>query len=97
MAEFVEVARLDEQPPGTGSTFTIQGKDIALFNVDGTIHAMDDRCLHAAASLESGKLEGKVVTCRTYSLRYDVTTGCTVYVPDYGVKTYPTKVEGKSW
>lgn len=94
MAEFVEVARLDDLPPGRGSTFTVAGKNLALFNIDGTIHAMDDGCLHAAASLGAGKLDGKVVTCRAHGWRYDVTTGCTMHVPDYGVKTYPVQVAG---
>lgn len=94
MAEYVQVARLDELPPGRGSTFTVAGKNLALFNIDGTIHAMDDGCLHAGGSLGSGKLEGKVVTCRLHGWRYDVTTGCTMHVPDYGVMAYPVKIEG---
>ena len=96
MAEFVESARLEEVPVGQGTTVTVAGKNIALFNIDGTIHATDDACLHAGASLGWGKLEGKVVTCRLHGWKYDVTTGCTLNVPDYGVKTYPVKVvEGK--
>lgn len=57
---------------------------------------MDDGCLHAGVSLGAGKLEGTVVTCRAHGWRYDVTTGCTKHVPDYGVKSYPVKiVDGK--
>lgn len=93
MLEFVEVAALDELAPGRGTTVTVAGKNIALFNVDGTIYAMDDGCLHHGASLGFGKFEGKVVTCRAHGWRYDVTTGCTMHVPDYGVKSYPARVE----
>ena len=96
MAEFVEVMRLEELPPGRGTTVTVGGKDVALFNVDGTIYAMEDSCLHQGLSLGTSKLEGKVVTCRGHGWRYDVTTGCTLHVKDYGVATYPVKlVEGK--
>jgi nitrite reductase/ring-hydroxylating ferredoxin subunit len=96
MAEFVEVAKLDQLPPGTGTSVTVAGKAIALFNVDGTVYAIDDTCLHAAASLGSGILEGKVVRCRAHGWRYDVTTGNTKHVPDYGVASYPAKaVDGK--
>ena len=42
MSDFVEVAQLDEVPPGTGNCFTVAGKDIALFNVDGAIYAIED-------------------------------------------------------
>ena len=95
MAEFVEVASLDQLPPGTGTTATVAGKQIALFNVEGKVYAMDDACLHQGLSLGSSKLEGRVVTCRGHGWRYNVTTGNTLHV-HYGVATYPVKVvDGK--
>lgn len=96
MDEFVPALRLDQLPVGRGTTVTLNGKDIALFNVDGTIHAMEDGCLHQGLSLGTSKLDGKVVTCRGHGWKYDVTTGNTLHVPDYGVKSYPVKVvDGK--
>jgi nitrite reductase/ring-hydroxylating ferredoxin subunit len=96
MADFIEAARLDELPPGRGTCVTIAGKDVALFNVEGAIYAMEDSCLHQGLSLGTSKLDGKVVTCRGHGWRYDVTTGKTLHVPDYGVVTYAVKVvDGK--
>ena len=46
MAEFTVVAQLDEVPPGRASSFTVAEKQIAVFNVDGTVYAMDDSCQH---------------------------------------------------
>lgn len=65
---------------------------MALFNVDGTIYAMGDSCLHQGSSLAAGKLDGKVVTCRSHGWRYDVTTGSMMNVAGYGVASYPVKV-----
>jgi nitrite reductase/ring-hydroxylating ferredoxin subunit len=97
MAEnFIEAMQLEELPPGRGTTVTIAGKEVALFNVDGTVYAMDDSCLHHGVSLGTSTLEGKIVTCRGHGWKYDVTTGGTLHVPDYGVATYPVKVvDGK--
>lgn len=96
MTEFIEVARLDQVPVGTGNCFTVAGKDVALFNVDGVIYAMEDSCQHKGSSLGAGQLDGKVVTCRAHGWRYDVTTGNTMNVPGYGVTSYPAKVlDGK--
>jgi nitrite reductase/ring-hydroxylating ferredoxin subunit len=96
MADFIEAARLNELPPGTGTCVTVAGKDVALFNVEGAIYAMEDSCLHQGLSLGTSKLEGKVVTCRGHGWRYNVTTGKTLHVPDYGMATYPVKVvDGK--
>lgn len=92
MGEFIEVARLDELPPGKGTVVTVAGKDIALFNVEGTVYAMENTCLHQGQSLGSSPLDGCVVTCRAHGWRYNVTTGNTLHVPDYGVQTYRVKV-----
>ena len=87
---------LDQLPVGSGTTVSLNGRDIALFNVEGNIYAMNDGCLHHGSSLGSGLLQGKIVTCRSHGWKYDVTTGNMTNVPDYGVKTYPVKiVEGK--
>jgi nitrite reductase/ring-hydroxylating ferredoxin subunit len=67
MAEFIEAAWQKEVPPGTGTTVTVAGKQLALFNVNGAVYATEDKCLHAGGSLGwAGKLEGKVVTCRLH-------------------------------
>ena len=46
MANYMELANLDQLPPGRGTAVSVEGKEIALFNVDGTVYAMDDTCLH---------------------------------------------------
>jgi len=48
---------------GQGKTFTINGHQVAVFNIDGEIFAFDNECPHLGGSLGSGKLEGKLVTC----------------------------------
>lgn len=92
---FVEAIHLSELPAGRGTTVTIDEKQIALFNVDGTIYATDDSCPHAGSSLGWGVFEGKVVRCRSHGLRFDVTTGKIVGGTGLAVRTYPTRVEGE--
>ena len=92
MSEFIEVLREEELPPGRGMVVTVAGKDIALFNVDGSIYATENSCLHQGMSLGTSALDGKIVTCRGHGWRYDVTTGSTIQVPGYGVSTFPVKV-----
>jgi len=95
MPEFIEAARVDQIPPGTGTMVTVAGKDVAIFNVDGEVYAIGDSCPHAGASLGAGRLNGRIVTCRAHGLRYDVTTG-QVTTGGFGVATYPAKVvDGK--
>ena len=75
-----------------GTVVTIANKEVALFNVEGTVYAMENACLHQRQSLGSSPLDGCVVTCRAHGWRYNVTTGQTLHVPDYGLQTYPVKL-----
>jgi len=40
MAGFVKVAKTDEVAPGQGKLVEVNGKKIALFNVEGSFYAM---------------------------------------------------------
>jgi 3-phenylpropionate/trans-cinnamate dioxygenase ferredoxin component len=96
MADFIEVARVDQIRLGSGSCFTVADKDVAVFNVDGTICAIADTCPHAGGSLGMGKLDGRIVTCPVHGMKFDVTTGCFAGTSDVAVASYPAKVmDGK--
>jgi nitrite reductase/ring-hydroxylating ferredoxin subunit len=96
MSEFVEAAPLDQIAPGGSLVVQVAGASVALFNVDGTIYALDDSCAHAGASLGAGKIEGKFVTCRAHGLKYDITTGYVGGDPGFGVTAYEVQiVDGK--
>jgi 3-phenylpropionate/trans-cinnamate dioxygenase ferredoxin subunit len=60
---------------------------IAIFEVDGTVHAIEDGCLRCGSSLTTGTLEGAVVTCRVCGWRYDIPSGCLVGLPALRVPT----------
>jgi nitrite reductase (NADH) small subunit len=94
MANFVKVATLDELEKGTATTVQADGKTIALFNVDGTIYALDNTCLHRGGPLGDGMLENNVVTCPWHMWEYDVCSGEKVGNPALKVARYEVQVEG---
>ena len=93
MANFVKVAEVGDVPPGTGKCIEAGGKQIALFNVAGAFHAIDNTCLHRGGPLGEGELEGTVVTCPWHGWQYDVTTGRNVMDPDIGLAQYEVEIE----
>jgi 3-phenylpropionate/trans-cinnamate dioxygenase ferredoxin component len=104
MADWIEAARLDELPPGRGTRVVVAGRAVALFNVDGTVYAIDDACRHRQQSLGTSRLAGTIVTCQGHGMRYDVTTGCvasqtsggSLLPAGWGVASYPVEVvDGK--
>ena len=79
--------------PGIGKRARVQanGIDIALFNVDGEIYAIDDSCPHNGASLLFGKLDGRWVHCPAHGLRFDLATGC-MRGGGMSVRAYPVDI-----
>jgi len=95
MPNFVKAARAAEIPPGSGKTLTVEGKSVALFNVDGKFYCTDNTCVHRGGPLGEGSLEGATVTCPWHGWRYDVTTGQSETNPAAKIATYEVKVEGE--
>ena len=95
MAEFVPVTRKSETEPGRISLHEVDGKRIALCNVNGDFYAIDDVCTHDGGPLDQGVLEGDRVECPRHGAKFDVKTGRAVVLPAVRpVKTYPVAVEG---
>lgn len=90
----VDVCAVNEIPPGKSRPVRAEGKDIALFNVAGTIHAIENSCLHQGAALTGGELCGNKVKCPAHGWNYDVTTGRLASSPTRGVICYPIQISG---
>ena len=93
MAEYLFLAKTDDVPVGEGRVFVAGVKQIAVFNVDGEFHAMDNTCVHQGGPLGEGFLEGTTVTCPWHAWRYDVTTGECSSNPGARVGAYTVRVE----
>ena len=63
MGEFVKVASASEIAPGQARLVNIKGKEIALFNIEGSFFALDNACTHEEGPLAEGDIEGHEVTC----------------------------------
>ena len=46
MADFVKVAKTGDIAPGEAKAVDVGVRRIAIFNVEGTYHAIDDTCTH---------------------------------------------------
>ena len=92
MPSYRPVCAAEELGPGAGRLVEIDGKAIALFNVDGTYHAIEDHCLHAGGPLHEGPLEGRTVVCPWHGWRFDLTTGACDMNPKVCLDRYPVRV-----
>jgi nitrite reductase/ring-hydroxylating ferredoxin subunit len=95
MPEFVTVAKTDEIPVGRAKLVEVSGKEIALFNVGGSYHAIDNTCTHVGGPLCEGELDGAEVTCPWHGAVFDVTSGQVLGPPaPESVARYNVRVEG---
>jgi 3-phenylpropionate/trans-cinnamate dioxygenase ferredoxin subunit len=76
MSNDLSVCTVDELPPGGRRLAFAGGRSIVLFNIEGTVHAIENSCPHNGASLASGKLDGHIIQCPAHGLRFDLVTGC---------------------
>ncbi|MBI4126022.1 MAG: Rieske 2Fe-2S domain-containing protein [Deltaproteobacteria bacterium] len=69
------VAKVKDVPKGKMIQVQVNGKDILLANVDGTIYAIENICSHAGGFLHEGCLDGSTVECPLHAAQFSVTTG----------------------
>src|SRR4030095_4019372 len=87
-----QVAPVAEVPPGTGRVADVDGKLLALFNVDGHYVAVDNTCPHRGGPLGEGDLDGHVVRCPWHGCAWDVLTGANVNNPAVRIGCYPVTI-----
>ncbi len=83
VAQWVEVARATDIPPGHAARVEIDGIPVAIFNVDGDFYALDDTCSHAEASLSEGDLDPErcAIECPLHGSSFDLRTGDPLTLP----------------
>jgi nitrite reductase/ring-hydroxylating ferredoxin subunit len=92
---FTKVVTVQEVPPGGAKQVTVNGRTVALFNVGGSFHAIDDTCTHRGGPLSEGDLVGNEVTCPWHGARFNVTTGAHLCPPaPKDVSSYKVQVVG---
>ena len=83
--------------PGQITQVRVNGETVAVYNIDGTLYATQDRCAHIGYPLsDGGELSGSKVTCAMHGWCYDVTTGEVVRgMRTLKLQTYRVELEGE--
>ncbi|MFT7676561.1 MAG: nitrite reductase/ring-hydroxylating ferredoxin subunit [Planctomycetota bacterium] len=88
------LCRLEDLPTdGSGRSFEVGSVYVALFRVDEQVHAIDDGCPHAGASLGLGLLSRGEVTCPGHALHFDLCTGRSSDGDGERVRVWRTRVD----
>lgn len=96
MTTTIDVCRLDELPPGAIRVVEADDWEIGVFNCNGEILAMEDRCSHDDGMLVDGEFDPErcTIECPRHGSRFDLRTGTPRTLPAYvPVETFPVRVE----
>ncbi|MBV9735933.1 MAG: non-heme iron oxygenase ferredoxin subunit [Acidisphaera sp.] len=91
---WMKAARLDELAENEPLGVELAGTSVALFLLNGAVHATGNICTHEFALLSDGYVEGGEIECPLHQARFDIATGRALCAPaDKPIPVYATKVE----
>jgi nitrite reductase (NADH) small subunit len=94
MSQFVRVCSASELPAeGEVAEFTVQGRDLCVARVDGTIAVVNGVCPHQGGPLGLGIVEQGRVVCPWHAYAFDLHTGATEQDPELKVEVLEARVE----
>jgi 3-phenylpropionate/trans-cinnamate dioxygenase ferredoxin component len=96
MSELIDVCPIQDLPPGAMRLVEWDDLEIGVFNCNGEILAIEDRCSHDDGDLVEGELDENdcTVECPRHGSVFDLKTGKPLNLPAYEpVDTFPVSVE----
>ena len=91
---FVNVASVDDLPPGEMTRVEVGGEGVLLVNLEGEYYALSEECTHAFGRLSMGTLKGDEVKCPSHDAWFNLKTGDAVTRPAiYPLTRYQVRVE----
>lgn len=89
---------IGDLPPGSSRQVDLDGRAVALFNLDGEIIALDGRCRHRGGRLGDGLVRDGIVACPLHWWRYEIRSGQLVGAPRVRIDRYPVAISnGHVW
>jgi 3-phenylpropionate/trans-cinnamate dioxygenase ferredoxin subunit len=92
----IPVCASAELSPGQMRLVEHEGRKIGVFNCEGTLHAIEDRCSHDDGPLAEGEFDPAACTveCPRHGSLFDLSTGRPKTLPAFApVQTFSVTVE----
>ena len=89
------VAALSELSDDAALPVRLGDVPIALYRLNGQVHAIDDVCTHEFALLSQGFVEHGAIECPLHQARFDIATGrCLAPPATVDLRRYAVRIEG---
>ena len=92
--QVITVGRTDDVPPGRGATVELlDGRELALYNINGEFYAIENFCSHKGAPLADGNLCGHTIQCDWHGWQFDVRTGQCLTTTSGDIESFEVLIE----
>lgn len=93
-SKLIKLAHKNEIPEGGALTVCApDGREIALFKLEGCVYALDNRCPHMGGPLADGEIQDCFITCPWHGWQFDIKTGACENMPGEDAAVLPITVE----
>jgi len=95
-AQWVRVCASSDLLPGEMRTVWLEDLPVVLFNYDGDVYALEDKCSHEDFELSQGSFDPEAATieCVLHGARFDVRDGRALCAPAYSpVRRLAARIE----
>lgn len=90
----ITVGKITDLPQGRGATVELKnGAEVALFNIGGKFHAIENFCPHKGVPLADGNIRGGVIECQRHGWKFDLATGVCFEKDGCSIEAYEVIVE----
>jgi 3-phenylpropionate/trans-cinnamate dioxygenase ferredoxin subunit len=92
----LDAGPIDELPPGSMKLVEAEPYSVGVYNCDGELHAIEDRCSHDDGPLAEGEFDPSACTveCPRHGSLFDITSGRPKTLPAFQpVEVFAARVE----
>jgi 3-phenylpropionate/trans-cinnamate dioxygenase ferredoxin subunit len=95
VSDWTTVCPIAELPPGSHHVVDVDGVQVAVFNLDAELFAIEDVCTHDGGVLTGGPVLGDCIVCPRHGAKFSIRTGEALSAPAYEpTARLPVRVEG---
>jgi 3-phenylpropionate/trans-cinnamate dioxygenase ferredoxin component len=93
MSRWTGVCAVDAVEDGGYELLETDELVVAVFNLGGNFHAIEDVCTHDGEELTGGPIDGDQIICPRHGARFCIRTGAALTPPAYeAVRTFAVRV-----
>lgn len=74
-SNYRDLADVADVPDGSNKSFQVSGHDVLICHTKGEFFAVENKCSHAMAKLEGGRLRAYRLICPLHGASFDVRNG----------------------